>query len=164
MIADQKPEMQCGINVQLFENGAFWMQRQMRNWLGTSAITSDLSAAFTVAGIIKYGLSLSAFSVSLFFLFPKSFLFLPAAILIFYIVEVHFLFLFPLMIDRVEKPFYSSVKATYKVGFFRCLFSTIVIAAYMIVGFFRFKDPLRNWYVGCMAILIWYKNEIRNRL
>jgi hypothetical protein len=43
------------------------------------------------------------------------------------------------------------------------------IAVFMMVGLFYSKNPLKNWHIGCLFIIIWYQHVIvssflRNRL
>ena len=89
---------------------------------------------------------------------------LPLAGLAFYVVEVHFLFLFPLLLDGVAHPLRASIRATYRVGLLKALAWTLMIAAFMLVGLLRFRQPWRNWHVGCLALIQWYCHEVRARV
>ncbi|MFM2048730.1 MAG: hypothetical protein RI955_1278 [Bacteroidota bacterium] len=147
-----------------FEEGAFWMYEILKIISPTHQTIFIKSKKYEWYGWLKYGLSLAAFIIS-FFIFAKlNFLFIPISFIIFYIVEIHFAFLFPLMIDGAKKPIQQSIYAVYKMGFISVLVTVIGIAAYMLVGLCNFKQPLKNWYIGCLAILIWYTNDVRNRI
>ncbi|TVT42597.1 hypothetical protein FNT36_00420 [Hymenobacter setariae] len=89
---------------------------------------------------------------------------LPLAGLAFYVVEVHFLFLFPLLLDRVAHPLRTSIWATYQVGFMRALTWTLAIAAFMLAGLLNRRQPWRNWHIGCLALIHWYHHEVRPRV
>jgi hypothetical protein len=68
------------------------------------------------------------------------------------------------LIENVENPLLQSIKMTYNIGLFQAVFIVIPIAFYMLIGFLNFKKPLRNWHIGCWAILIWHCDEARNRI
>jgi len=129
----------------------------------------DSGISYTAYGIAKYGIcltaagltaaGLAAAGISGYPLFAA-----PLSILVFYLFEIHFLFLFPLLIDRTPRPLLTSIRATYKIGVWRCLITVIPIAVYMLIGLTRKNDRLANWHTGCLAIVIWYDHEIRNRL
>jgi len=146
------------INFFIFRNGAEWMLERM-NELDERERVFDASFPFEKYGYFKYVICLSVFLMSAFFLFYKAMFLVPLAILLFYFLEIHFLFLFPLMIDKVEKPILTSIQMTYKIGVFQTLITVIPIGFYMLIGMFNLRNPLRNWYLGCMSILIWYEDE-----
>ena len=146
----------------VFEYGARWMYYQLND---TSTFAEfDDRQNFTFYGVIKYMVSLFVFVLfSVLFYVIHPFL-LPLSILVFYFVEVHFLFLFPLVLDHEEAPFLKSLKATYKVGVLNATWTVLQIGLFMLWGFLNFKKPLRNWYIGCLAIIVWYKHEVRGRI
>ncbi len=145
----------------MFSSGGFWMANRM----GINSVDDKVIRDFNVYGIIKYGLSLifatSAFLVTYSYNIPPAII---LAILVFYLVEVHFLFLFPLIIDKVKAPLWSSVKMTYSVGLISCLMNTMAIAQYMLFGLLEPHYPYKKWYTGCLAIIFWYQDEVRNRI
>lgn len=145
-------------SIHLFSNGAIWMHSHMNQ----SENNFPHSVPFTLYGLLKYGISLSLFFISLVLLYPIHILLLPLSIFFFYIAEVHFLFLFPLLIDNVENPIWQSIKQTYRLGIVKTVFTAILIAFFMLYGLINYTDPLRNWHIGCLALLIWYKNEVRD--
>ncbi|MFM2224778.1 MAG: hypothetical protein RJA07_980 [Bacteroidota bacterium] len=147
-----------------FEEGAFWMYEILKIISPNSQPIFIKSKKYEWYGRLKYGLSMAAFFVC-FFIFTKlNFLLIPISFIVFYIVEIHFAFLFPLLIDGAKNPIQQSVYAVYKIGFIAVLVTVIGIAAYMLIGLFNFKQPLKNWYIGCLAILTWYNNDVRNRI
>ena len=148
---------------QAFAGGGKWMQHQM-NLLKPSDSVEIKPKVFTLYGLFKYGTCLLAFAGSAFLCLKIHVLLLPLAVIFFYYAEVHFLFLFPLLIDGVKKPLLESIKFTYRTGIFRTMITTTVIASFMIAGLFNTRSPLRNWYTGCLAIIIWYNYETRNRV
>ncbi len=150
------------ISMNIFDIGAKWMFDKLHEH--KSELKFNQSINFTLYGLLKYGISFFAFLLSVFLFLKVNVLLLPLSIIIFYIAEVHFLFLFPILIDNIEKPIWTSIKQTYKTGMLITLLTVIPISFFMIYGLFNFKDPFRNWYVGCLSIIIWYQNEIRNRI
>jgi hypothetical protein len=135
-------------------------------WLGNQMDSTDIQPGvikYNLYGLIKYGLSAGA---ALTFLYYSGWnlLLLPISFVIFYLVEVHFLFLFPLLLDGNKHPLRNSVKAVYKVGLWKALSMTVSIAVYMLSGLLQRRERLHNWYTGCLAILIWYKHDVRDRL
>ena len=107
---------------------------------------------------------MTAFLISAAFFFSLNIFLTPLSIIVFYLFEVHFLFLFPLIIDKIDQPILTSIKQTYKVGIFNALVTVIPIACFMLKGLFNISKPFHNWHIGSLAILIWYQNEIRDRL
>jgi hypothetical protein len=126
-------------------------------------ISIDKAVSFHFYGYLKYGICLIGFFTS-FIYFNESIVYLPISILIFYFFEVHFLFLFPLLIDKIQNPIWKSIEITYKIGILRTMFLVIQIAIYMLLGIFDLKNPFKNWHIGCLCIIIWYQDEVRNRL
>lgn len=152
------------LSINLFENGAKWMYEKLNENDIDNIIQFDYSKNYLAYGVFKYGSAfLFLFGSALLFLKINLFL-LPLSIILFYFVEVHFLFLFPLLLDNVENPIIKSIEQTYKIGLFSAMIVVIPIGIYMVLGLLNFKAPLHNWYIGCLSIIIWYKNEIRNRL
>ena len=147
-----------GFSLLVFTNGAEWMLHRMNELDGEERIF-DSSISYEKNGYFKYGICLVAFLLIGAFLFNKAVLLLPLAILVFYILEIHFLFLFPLLIDKVENPILKSIQMTYEIGVFQALATVIPIGFFMIIGLFNLQNPLKNWYLGCLSILIWYGYE-----
>lgn len=149
------------VSVNVFESGAQWMFEQLNE---NSETRFNKSTPYSAYGFFKYSISLLAFLVSAFLLFSINIWLVPISIIVFYLVEIHFLFLFPLLIDNVKRPLLTSVRETYRMGVLTALFNVIPIGVYMMIGLFRFSDPFRNWHIGCLAILVWYNEEVRNRV
>lgn len=147
-----------------FEYGAYWMHQRLILLDHRKVNDFNRNINFTLYGILKYALCLLAFLGSLVYLISIHYLLAPLTIIIFYILEIHFLFLFPLLLDEVDHPLRTSLNLTYKLGFFNLLFTVIPIGIYMVRGLTNWKNPLKNWYVGCLAILIWYTDEVRDRI
>lgn len=120
------------------------------------------STNFTRYGVGKYALCVSASALSAFLFYRINPLLTPLAALVFYFFEVQLLFLFPLLIDEARHPVGRSVRATQKIGMAKALITVMPIAFYMVAGLRKKKDPRRQWYIGCLAILIWYVKEVRN--
>ena len=147
----------------LFVNGGRWMQNRM-NELNGNIKSADLTFEFKFYGYLKYGISIILTVLSALLFDHLSPFLIPLSVLVFYLAEVHFAFIFPLIIDDCKHPIASSFRVTYQTGFFTVLLNVVPIAAYMLSGIFSRKEPFQKWHIGCMAIIIWYQNEIRNRL
>lgn len=148
------------LSVHIFTTGARWMFAHLPPQAG-QPVEFDDSIRFGRYGSLKYGSSLLALvavasGLARLHLLP----WLPLAGLAFYVVEVHFLFLFPLLLDRVAHPLRASLRATYRVGLFKALAWTLTLAAFMLAGLLR-RRPWRNWHVGCLALIRWYHHEVR---
>ncbi len=159
----QPTTVSSGYNWQLFANGARWMHAQMDDLSGIQTEFDD-GINFAFYGWMKYGVSLTAGVLSGVLLFSLHPLLLPLCLLIFYFCEVQFLFLFPLLIDNVPKPVYTSIRQTATIGIWKAMKVILPVGIRMLLGLFNVKAPLRNWYTGCLAVLIWYQYEVRNRL
>jgi hypothetical protein len=150
------------ISFKIFSSGAKWMFGYLNEPITEKKFDSTIN--FGLYGLLKYSVCFSFFFVSLILLFRINIFFTPLAILLFYFCEIHFLFLFPLLIDKTKHPILTSIKATYRTGILKCLITVIPIGIFMTAGLLNLKNPFKNWHLGCLAILIWYKNEIRNRI
>jgi hypothetical protein len=152
------------LSLHIFTTGARWMFAHLPRQASRPA-GFDETVRFGRYGSLKYGSSLLALLVMAGGLaklhLPQ---WLPLAGLAFYVVEVHFLFLFPLLLDGVAHPLRASVRATYRVGLWKALAWTLTIAAFMLAGLLRRHRPWRNWHIGCLALIHWYHHEIRVRV
>lgn len=148
----------------VFRQGGEWMQAWLREWAASKPLVALPRYAFAVYGWGKYGLCLSAGALSAWLLSGVSPWLTPLALLAFYVVEVHFLFLFPLLIDGVKFPAWQSIRVTYRLGLLRLLCRVLPLAGFMLLGLFRVSDPFRQWHQGCLIVLIWYQRDVRDRL
>ena len=146
----------------VFDLGAKWMFEKLNE--NNKEAKFNYSANYFTYGTLKYVICFLAFLISVFQLSKISVFLTPISMLVFYLFEIHFLFLFPLIIDNVQNPVWASIKQTYKIGLLTALVTVIPIGLYMVIGLLKFHDPLRNWHIGCLAIIIWYQNEIRDRI
>jgi hypothetical protein len=162
--AAQPDQVQQPFSLQLFQNGAIWMQAKMNDLNPANKVWIDKKISFNGYGFLKYSICLSAFATSFFFFLNKNVSLIPLSVLVFYFFEVHFLFLFPLLLDKIPHPIWKSIRLTYKLGVFRAMFIVLQIAMFMLWGILNVKNPFKNWHIGCLCILIWYQDEIRNRL
>ncbi len=165
-LAKQPAQVLRPLSLRIFTTGARWMflhlPRQPKQ-----PIRFDETINFGWYGSLKYGSSLLAMLVAagvLTRLCLPLLLVLPLAGLAFYVVEIHFLFLFPLLLDGVTQPLRASIRATYRVGLLKALGRTLAIAAFMLAGLLNRQHPWRNWHIGCLALVHWYRHEIRNRV
>lgn len=147
-----------------FGNGAKWMAARMEELSPLKTYTTTNLMRFNYYGILKYGLSLVISSAFLTFTEWHCLLRIPIVILVFYSIEIHFAFLFPIAIHQQRPIFSNCIRSIYHIGILKVLFTVIYIAAYMIIGLFNIKQPLYNWYIGCLSILIWYNNDLRHWL
>ncbi len=145
------------ISKNLFQSGANWMAEKMN-------VSIAEKTHFNQYGFFKYGICLIAFVLFFCFLLHRNIFLTPLSIVVFYFFEVHFLFLFPLLIDRIPNPIRESIKISYKIGILKAMFIVMQLSFFMLIGLFCFKNPFKNWHIGCLCIVIWYEDEIRNRL
>ncbi len=136
----------------LFTRGAEWMLYCL-NHIRNENTTLPKGVAFEYYGWGKYLLCSFVALIPLFL----SYWLVPLSILLFYLIEVQLLFLFPLLIDGSKNSFKSSWRLTRQIGTFRAMIVVIPIAIYMLYGMCRRKDCLQHWYVGCLSILILYE-------
>lgn len=149
------------LSLHIFTTGARWMSAHLPAQAGRPG-GFDEQRRFGWYGGIKYGSGLLAFlAVGGVVLGLHRPVLLPLAGLAFYVVEVQFLFLFPLLLDRVAHPLRTSIRATYRVGFLKSLGWTLALAALMLAGLLNRRRPWHNWHLGCLALLNWYRHEVR---
>ncbi len=152
-----------GISLRMFSDGAQWMVDMLNKIDPLQNRTFDQSIHFSFWGWSKYIACLLAFFASFFILLNIHFSLIPLSILPFYFIEGWLVFLFPILIDRKVNPIISSAKLTFKIGIFTTITTILPIAFFMLSGIFQKKKLLINWHIGCLAILFWYTDEIRNR-
>lgn len=148
----------------IFAAGARWMFEKLHENEPETTTVFDASINFSYYGYLKYGLSLLSFLAAGFALGKVHLLLTPLAVLVFYVFEVHFLFLFPLLIDGAKNPIQTSIRQTYRIGFGKALFWVFTIALYMLSGLLNHRNPWRKWHIGCLSIVLWYRHEVRDRV
>jgi hypothetical protein len=163
-LLNEPPEIQQPVSIHVFQQGGEWMHQWLHKLERTSNEGCDHTIRFSFYGFLKYGVSLVAFVFSFVLLLKWTVYATPLSILVFYFFEVHFLFLFPMLIDQVKNPVLKSIQATYQTGIIKSMAMVIPIGFYMMAGLCRVSDPFRNWYKGCLVVLIWYKEDVRNRI
>lgn len=156
--------MPGGFSPKVFATGAAWMADWLRILRNKPFVANASQKNFTLYGIIKYFISFLVFAIAAWFFYTINPVLVFFAVPVFYLVEVHFLFLFPLLLDDVRHPFITSIKHTYKNGLFRVAVTVMKIGIFMMAGLFNRRAPFRNWHIGCLAVLIWYQYEVRDRI
>lgn len=144
----------------VFEAGAAWMGAQLTCLRAQPLPAPGRSHRFTYYGWLKYGLSLLGLGLAALGLAQCSIWLVPVAALGFYVVEIQFLFLFPLLLDAQPRPLRASCRLTARIGYGRCLLGVVPVAAYMLAGLARPRRARLHWHVGCLAILFWYLDEV----
>ncbi len=162
---DKKPlALHCVFSLKIFDHGAQWMFSKLNENNPDKCLPFNPSVHYTGYGVLKYGISFTVLLLAVYVISGIHLGLLPLSIFFFYFAEIHFLFIFPLLLDRCPNPIWNSIKLPYKMGIFSLIITVIPIGFFMIMGLFDVKNPLRNWYIGCNSILIWYQHEIRNRI
>lgn len=152
------------ISFKIFDIGCRWMYKKLNENIEGNEPPFNKAINYTAYGMLKYSIAMAVFLFSCWQFYKISFVIVPVAIIMFYLVEIHFLFLFPLILDGAKNPIWTSIRQTYKTGILKALLTITPIGFFMLLGLLHVKNPLRNWYIGCFAIIIWYKNEVRNRV
>ena len=145
----------------VFEAGAAWMGEQLACLRAQPRprLAGASRRRFTYYGWLKYGLSLLGMMLTATALSRYSIWLLPLAGLGFYVVEIQFLFLFPLLLEGRPQPLLASCRLTARVGYGRCLLGVLLVAAHMLAGLGCPRRARWQWHVGCLAILFWYVDE-----
>jgi len=142
---------------EVFEAGALWMGgclAQIRETPGDRR----LSASFTAYGYLKYGLASGAAALWVLLTSMSDWPYLfPLGILVFYLVEVNFLFLFPILLDGRQRPISTSFRMTRNLGYIYAMKNLAAIASRMLFGGFAGRGFKRSWLMGCLAVLFWYE-------
>ena len=140
-----------------FRSGAEWMRRAMETIRGCSIDESQ--ADFHTLGIVKYG---AASAVAVGWAFATLLLNVPLLALcaapLFYAVEAHGVFLFPVAIDGYTRPFCTARLWTVRAGGTLHVMTIVMpIAVGMLCGGLAGRGFRRSWCLGCLAICIWYE-------
>lgn len=149
-------------DVNVIDFGSKWMFDRMNEIIPNPSRKYDQNINYFGYGLLKYGLSISITILFLIYFYYINVFLLPLIKIVFYTIEVHFLFLFPILLDGKRNPIITSLRYTYRFGIIQLIANVIPIAIYMIFGLIHFKNPFRNWLIGCVAILIWYKDATRD--
>ncbi len=147
----------------IFEHGAVWMGEWMAYLHPEQTLVLTPLRRFSRYGLLKYSAALLGFGIACVALVRVHLFLLPGAILVFYAIEVHFLFLFPLLLENEKRPWLCSIRMTYQIGLLQAMVTVMWIGFFMLTGLLHRKDPLLNWHIGCLAVLIWFY-EVRDRL
>ena len=145
----------------LFQRGGFWMLNFMQQQADKEM---NLADKFYFYGMLKYFACITISILAIVIFYPLSWVEIFLVIILFYAVEVHFLFLFPLIIEQAKNPMKSSVQMLYRIGLGKAVITVIPIAVYMIIGLLSRENPFRKWHIGCGAIVVWYEQETKYRL
>lgn len=138
-----------------FQTGGEWMGQQLFQKIKMEN-TCHSPPNYLKAGILKYGISCVCAATGFALSWPLGWIVGPVTISVFYLAEVHLLFLFPLLALGKKHPLLTSFWLTYQIGLLSAFLTVIPIAAYMLLGLLNTKESYRGWYVGCLAIILWY--------
>jgi predicted MPP superfamily phosphohydrolase len=156
-------------NVSDWNGGAQWMKIALETLRNTDIPESPHD--FRTLGVWKYGLAMLAGIFGCVAGFRLGCLLNPTSTalalllatflgaLAFYLVEVQFVFLFPLAIDGRLHPMRASIAMTRRMGTQRAVVTVIPIAFRMLSGGILGRGFLRSWVTGCLAVIIWYEAE-----
>jgi hypothetical protein len=147
----------------IFSTGGRWMFHWMQILQFNEKRTLQQGTNFAFYGVLKYAISGAVFLIALFFLWPLGWIYAPLSIVGFYVAEVQLMFLFPLLIDRSPAPLRESMAMTRKIGTIKAVWVILPIGIFMLLGLFHWKKPFKHWYLGCLAVVIWYILERKAR-
>jgi hypothetical protein len=140
-----------------FISGAAWMELVLAELRGQPQ--RPVPVCLQGFGMFKYALATLAASIVLLLaittgFYPLMLLCIPA----FYAVEVQMVFLFPIVLDRLPRPFYTSWQWTRAAGgTVAAMRIVLVLAAVMLFGGLFQKGFIRCWCLGCLAVVLWYE-------
>lgn len=139
-----------------FQSGAEWMAlalgilRHRKSHLGNHN--------YHLLGITKYGVATIGGLLGLFLMYRFGWWLFPLPIILFYLLEAQFVFLFPLAIDQSPHLFKTSRLATQAAGgSLKVMLTVLQLAVWMVFGGFLGQGFIRAWTIGCLAVLIWYE-------
>ncbi len=147
-----------------FPVGAKWMYDALQKMEGAGNQPFPEKISYNYYGCLKYGVCIFGTILAACFLLYIHWWLFPLPVLVFYYIEIHFLFLFPMLVTHTEHPIWTGIKLVYHIGWGRCLLLVLQVAFFMVAGLFKRSNRTKQWYLGCMAILIWYNHEVRNRI
>lgn len=143
-----------------FSVGLRWMQRALQE-LGLSQAPIERSSwGSQRLGLIKYLGCLSAALVIVgLAAWLDQWLLLALAIPAFYAVEAQSVFVFVLRAQGHPQPWRRSRKLCIKAGGTLTVMSTVLpLALYMLTGGLRGRGFMKSWCVGCLAVVLWYRD------
>jgi hypothetical protein len=139
-----------------FGGGAAWMRSAMGVVRGNAPIGR---ASPEWLGACKYALAGVAALIAWALLWRLPVLAAIAAILAFYSVEGHMVFVFPLALDGEPAPIVASHRLVARtLPPERAMARVMRIAATMLFGGFMGQGFVRSWCLGCLAVVLWYED------
>jgi hypothetical protein len=147
----------------MFPSGARWMYDRLNELDSRNIRPFKISTNYNFYGFLKYGICFMGSGLCCWWFLKHAPLLTPLSVLCFYLLEIQFLFLFPLLLDNSGKPILTGMCKVFEIGIGKCLFIVMPIAFFMVLGLFKKRNNLMDWHIGCLAILIWYNNEVRVR-
>lgn len=141
-----------------FQAGAKWMHRCLETIRG-ERISYPETVAFNVHGFVKNGvagtLSMIVWGIGI---ATHSIPLILASTLVFYLIEVQMVFLFPLLIDQDPTPFQKSRHYVVRGGgTIKAMSVVMPISAFMMIGGLLGQGIVRSWCIGCLAVVLWYE-------
>ncbi len=140
-----------------FVGGGEWMREAL--WVLRKGGVTFHPFDFHQLGLIKYGAaSLGAACVIGLSIFWRQPWLAISALLVFYLVEVQMLFVFPLAIDRETNLLSASRRLVSRSGgTWKALCIVVQLAMAMLFGGLAGRGFVRSWCLGCLAVLVWYE-------
>lgn len=161
---DPANQLQLHQTLYSFASGAQWMGLAMG--LEPKAIAQR---PYNRWGTFKYtlcSLPLIACLIGILALSAWIAILLPLAILLFYLIEAQFVFLFPLLITGSPRPLAHSRQLTRQAGGTLKVVSIVMpLACFMALGSLTpisRAQPRRAFALGCLSIIIWYEQVTAN--
>jgi hypothetical protein len=143
----------------LFGSGGRWMQLALAHLRGQPPSVAPVPDLNTL-GVIKYALAVgAALAVAAPAVLLPAWPLLVLCVAAFYAVEAQMVFLFPLVLDGVEKPFLEARRWTVRAGGTLAVMAVVLpLAAVMLFGGCARQGFVRSWCLGCLAVCIWYED------
>lgn len=143
-----------------FAGGARWMAGALSILRADTAPPSPPDVGWQRLGVTKYALCLLAAAVATAAALPFVPLFAAVVgVLIFYVVEVQFVFAFPIALDSHARPLRKSASVLrHSTGTLRGVATVVPLATVMLFGGFVGRGFVRSWCVGCLGVLVWYEH------
>ncbi len=141
-----------------FTSGADWMRITLSHVRGSEVPPHALP--LQRMGLVKYGLcSIAALAYLALVLSLRWYPLIIGVVFVFYAVEAQMVFLFPLALDGVPDYFRASRRWTQKAGGTLQVVATVLpLAVVMLFGGFIGQGFIRSWFLGCLAVVLWYED------
>lgn len=157
LLSDHPRLLRAAGAVRGFHDGARWMRLAINSLRDESV--PFIKENLNLLGCRKYlACSIGATTWIAICVFLRLWSCIPIAVIVFYLFETRFVFVFPLRLDQPANHLPHALLVRTSGGTMRIVWIIMAIAIVMVLGGVMGRGFVRSWCLGCGAVVIWYEN------